>query len=357
MPSTFPVIDLFAGPGGLGEGFSAYSPARGHAGFKVRLSIEMNPFALQTLLLRKFYRAFDEPPDAYHAYVRGSITRDELFAKYPAQYNAVKAEAWSAELGKEPQGAVTKRINSALHAARAWALIGGPPCQAYSLVGRSRMQSSTNPDFEKDHRHFLYREYLGIVARHQPPVFLMENVKGLLSATHGGKRMIHSILSDLREPGRALQLHGQAGLRYRLYSVRQPGKDSHIDQGNDLPDPRSLLVRSEGYGIPQARHRVFILGIHEDVNVTPQFLQPSDAVTVADVIGDLPPLRSMISRGHDSAEAWREAMRGVREQNWYRNPQSKQIRDAAREAKKALPAMAGSELGTGSHWQPWTRTT
>jgi DNA (cytosine-5)-methyltransferase 1 len=217
------------------------------------------------------------------------------------------------------------------------------------------MQSSINPDFENDHRHFLYREYLGIVARHQPPVFLMENVKGLLSATHGGELMIPRILSDLRQPGRALNLHGQAALRYRLYSIGQSADGSLFDQGNDLPEPRSLLVRSEEHGIPQARHRVFILGIRNDIHLTPQTLQPADPVTVADVIGDLPRLRSMLSRGHDSAEAWREAVHGVREQRWYADPQSRLIMATAREAKRALPLLTGTDLGTGHSWQPVTQ--
>jgi DNA (cytosine-5)-methyltransferase 1 len=349
MPPPFPVIDLFAGPGGLGEGFSAFRATRGNAGFKVRLSIEMDAVAHRTLLLRKFYRAFDEPPDAYHAYVRGEIRRTELFAKYSVQHEAAEADAWCIELGERNRGIVAERVESALHGAHAWALIGGPPCQAYSLVGRSRMQSSTNPDFEKDHRHLLYREYLRIVARHRPPVFLMENVEGLLSATHGGDRMIDRILLDLHEPVRALRLRGQAALRYRLFPVGQAKDGLH-----DLPDPRSLLVRSEDHGVPQARHRVFILGIREDLNVTPRILETTDPVSVADVIDDLPRLRSMISRGHDSAEGWREAIRGVREQRWYREPQSRQIRDTAREAKKALSVLTGSELGTGSPWQPWT---
>jgi len=158
---------------------------------------------------------------------------------------------------------VTKRINSALRAARAWALIGGPPCQAYSLVGRSRMQSTTNPDFEKDHRHLLYREYLRIVARHQPPVFLMENVEGLLSATHSGERIFHRILSDLHEPGKALAMHGRARLRYRLYAVGKAAQSSLIAGADSIPDPGSLLVQSEDYGIPQARHRVFVVGIRD----------------------------------------------------------------------------------------------
>ena len=267
MPARFPVIDLFAGPGGLGEGFAAFTPAARQQGFDVRLSIEMDSTAHQTLLLRKLFRAFDEPPDDYYSYVSGRLTREELVARHRTQWQSAQQQVWQAELGRKNQGAVTRRINLALNGARAWALIGGPPCQAYSLVGRSRMQSRINPQFESDHRHFLYKEYLRIVARHRPLVFLMENVKGLLSATHGGERIFHRILSDLHEPGKALRMHGRTRLRYRLYAVGQAAQSSLINRADSIPDPESLLVRSEDYGIPQARHRVLVLGIREDLSV------------------------------------------------------------------------------------------
>ena len=69
-----------------------------------------------------------------------------------------------------------------------WVLIGGPPCQAYSLVGRARR--TNDGTFAEDKKHFLYREYLDILKRFKPAVFVMENVKGLLSAGHGGESMI-----------------------------------------------------------------------------------------------------------------------------------------------------------------------
>src|SRR4029434_6521559 len=81
---------------------------------------------------------------------------------------------------------------------RNWVLIGGPPCQAYSLMGRARIIGKMGrEEFEKDHRHFLYREYLRILAVHQPPVFVMENVKSLLSATVKQQRIFERILIDL----------------------------------------------------------------------------------------------------------------------------------------------------------------
>ncbi|MBV6417427.1 MAG: hypothetical protein CMLOHMNK_02127 [Steroidobacteraceae bacterium] len=355
MPTKIPVIDLFAGPGGLGEGFSAFSRGADRHGFDVRLSIEMDSVAHRTLLLRKFFRSFDEPPDAYWEYVAGRLPQEELFSRYPTHFEAARGRAWQAELGRKNKGVVTRRIGQALRGASTWVLIGGPPCQAYSLVGRSRMQSRTNPGFESDHRHFLYREYLRIVARHRPPVFLMENVKGLLSATHGGQKIFHRILSDLHEPGRALKIDGRTTqLRYRLYPVGQTAQGSLIAGADFIPDPHSLVVRSEDFGIPQARHRVFVLGIREDLDVRAGLLQRSDTVHVEDVIDDLPRIRSTLSREQDSEEAWRDAIAEVRQQTWFRSPDSPELHGAAREATTALGSIACTRLDAGAPWQPWT---
>ncbi len=76
---------------------------------------------------------------------------------------------------------VDKRIQEALNGASDWLLIGGPPCQAYSIVGRSRRQEKIL-DEKKDERVGLYKQYLRILAKHNPAVFVMENVKGILSA-------------------------------------------------------------------------------------------------------------------------------------------------------------------------------
>lgn len=354
MPTTFPVIDLFAGPGGLGEGFSAFIGGASSAhGFDVRLSIEMDPVAHQTLLLRKFFRAFDAPPDDYYAYLAGRLTREELFARHPVQHRLAQRRAWQAELGRRNQGTVTKRINAALGSAQSWVLIGGPPCQAYSLVGRSRMQSRINPDFEKDHRHFLYREYLRIVARHRPPVFLMENVKGLLSATHGGEKIFHRILMDLHDPGRALNMRGRTRLKYRLYPVGQSAQRTLISGADWIPDPDSFVVHAEEHGVPQARHRVFVLGIREDLRVQPALLQHIAPVILQDVIGDLPPIRSTLSREEDSVESWRAAVAGIRAQAWFRNPQTHSLRHTAREARQLLAGVERATLGRGHLWLPY----
>lgn len=354
MSARFPVIDLFAGPGGLGEGFSACRRGPTGSCFDARLSIEMDATAHQTLLLRKFYRAFDEAPEAYFDYIRGCITRQELFARYRDQHHSAQKQAWRIELGRCHPTVVTRRVRAAVAGATSWVLIGGPPCQAYSLVGRSRMQSRTNPAFEDDHRHFLYREYLRIVAKHLPPVFVMENVKGLLSATHGGERIFARILSDLRQPVRALGIRGPSGLRYKLYSVGE-SHSGRLALGEEfMSDSDSFIVRSELYGIPQARHRVFVLGVREDLPSVPNRLQESTAVSVSDVIADLPRLRSTLSRGQDSIGAWRATVGAVISQRWFRQPINDAMRRTAREARQALSTIRTFDLENGGSWLPYT---
>lgn len=350
----FPVIDLFAGPGGLGEGFSSFTNAPKSPGFSVRLSIEMDPIANQTLLLRKFFRAFQTPPREYWEYLAGRITKQELYARYPSEHRSASNEVWQAELGVEDQATVTRRIKSALNDSESWALIGGPPCQAYSLVGRSRMQSKTNPDFEADHRHFLYKEYLRIVAIHRPPVFVMENVKGLISATHSGEKIFNQILTDLRQPGKALAIHGRAGLQYQLYSIAIQDEHRIHSHSNYLPIPESLVVKSEDYGIPQARHRVFILGVREDVCATPSVLIESDRVTVADVIRDLPRIRSTLSRTIDSFENWRDVIGEVTAQPWYRRPSGDEQYRASVTARVELGRIAEHPMDSGVPWRRWS---
>jgi site-specific DNA-cytosine methylase len=139
MNSPIPIIDIFAGPGGLGEGFSSLKSDSGESIFKVKLSIEKDIHAYRTLELRAFFRQFnkDSIPSSYYEYLKGRISREELFGKYPKESSSAKNEAWLIELKNTNQGKVKSRINAALDGSIDWVLIGGPPCQAYSLVGCS----------------------------------------------------------------------------------------------------------------------------------------------------------------------------------------------------------------------------
>ena len=319
MHPQIPIIDLFAGPGGLGEGFSAVRNNQ-QPTFKIALSIEKDAFAHRTLELRAFFRQFVSgcTPDDYYDYLAGGFSREELFAKFPAEAKRAQKEAWHAELGTDgvAPSRVSERIRTALGERSEWVLIGGPPCQAYSLIGRSKIIGEKGiEEYEADHRHFLYKEYLRIIAEHRPPVFVMENVKGLLSAKVNKELMFQRIRKDLSNPTAAV--NGPAkrkSLEYRLVSVVNP-------TGNLLGEvePEDFIVKAEEFGIPQARHRIIILGIRSDIETMPKALIKSAAPTIDDILCDLPKLRSGLSKQEDSGSAWREAITSLASEMWFQN--------------------------------------
>lgn len=128
-----PVIDLFAGPGGLCEGFA--SLIRGESReFDIRVSIEKDPIAHRTLSLRALFRSFPpgKVPEAYYQYIRGEISREQFESDPVVKPHVEKAyaEARCAELGKDDHTEIDAWIREGLAGAREWVLIGGPPCQA-----------------------------------------------------------------------------------------------------------------------------------------------------------------------------------------------------------------------------------
>jgi len=336
-----PVIDLFAGPGGLGEGFSAFRSSAVPA-FRIRLSIEKDAHAHATLLLRAFFRQFPrhEVPQEYYDHLAGKISRDELFDAHRAEARSAQHEAWHATLGVTSPVEIDERITGALAGERDWLLIGGPPCQAYSLVGRSKIIGEIGrKEFEADHRHFLYREYLRIIADFRPTVFVMENVKGLLSAKVNNEGIFSRILADLQHPLEAIygSRHRRGGLSYRLVSLSVPPCELF-----GTFNPGDFIVRAEDYGVPQARHRLIIVGIAERLEATPKLLTPCrPRASVIEAIGDLPRLRSGLSKEPDSAERWCEAVRSIQHAGWLNSPQVNHelrlaIRDDLRTIDRAL---------------------
>jgi DNA (cytosine-5)-methyltransferase 1 len=303
--SSYPVVDLFAGPGGLGEGFASCLNPKGQRRFVGVASIERDEHSHRTLLLRHFLRQFPEGelPDDYYAYLAGRITLDELFATYPGAHWHAQRSALRLSLGEGSHAQVQSLIRERLAGAEKWALVGGPPCQAYSLAGRSRMRGRA--DFDRDERHTLYLEYLRIIADHRPPVFVMENVKGLLSASVEGKSTIARIVRDLSKPGNAIP-GAPEDLTYKLYSLAER------EQVDGQVDPRLFLVRAEEHGVPQARHRMFIVGVRGDLGVRPGTLRKQAPPTVRQTIGHLPAIRSSLSRQADGLQAWLSEIRQLR---------------------------------------------
>ncbi|MGV6874579.1 DNA cytosine methyltransferase [Pseudochelatococcus sp. B33] len=272
------------------------------------VSIERDTFSHQTLMLRHFFRHFPagEVPDDYYDFLAGHITQSELYARHPAAHAHAAQSALRVSLGADTHAEVRRIIGDRLAGNEQWVLVGGPPCQAYSLVGRSRMKG--DPDFMKDEKHTLYLEYLRIIADHRPPIFVMENVKGLLSATIEGKSAINRIVRDLQRPSTAIA-DAPVDLAYRLYSLTEE------EMAEGEVDPRLFLVRAEDHGIPQARHRMFIVGIRSDLKVRPSILRKMAAPTVRDTISSLPAIRSGLSKEKDSRDAWLSAIRQISSMN------------------------------------------
>lgn len=139
-----PIIDLFAGPGGLGEGFSQVGWKEGNPFFNIGLSVEKEASAHKTLRLRSFLRQFpyNQLPKEYFIYLREGRNPEDLYllSQYQKQTIASNREAWNDELraNKEFNEKLDRKIRLALKGRNDWVLIGGPPCQAYSVVGRSR---------------------------------------------------------------------------------------------------------------------------------------------------------------------------------------------------------------------------
>ena len=307
--SPYPVVDLFAGPGGLGEGFAELSTKDSTPAFILIASIEREEFAYKTLVLRHFYRSFkpEDVPDNYYDYLASNISKEELISNNIKHWKKAEETVLQISLGPESHNEVRNLIKQRLHRRKKWVLVGGPPCQAYSLVGRSRMMG--NPEFEQDERHFLYREYLQLIIDHRPPVFLMENVKGLLSAKINGEAVIDKIVKDLSNPVKAIRRR-ENGLEYRLYSLSFSGEI----KGDT--DPKCFIVKAEEYGVPQSRHRMFILGIRSDMEVQPAILERKKTPTVEQIIGDMPKIRSSVSRQEDSIDLWRNIVASINSSVW-----------------------------------------
>ena len=126
--SPYPVVDLFAGPGGLGEGFASLVGEAGDTVYNGVVAIERDEFSHRTLLLRHFLREFpnDEFPDEYYSYLRGDLKIADLYRLYKAQYLEASRSALRISLGPESHAVVTRTITSRLGDRKRWALVGGP---------------------------------------------------------------------------------------------------------------------------------------------------------------------------------------------------------------------------------------
>jgi DNA (cytosine-5)-methyltransferase 1 len=337
------VIDVFAGPGGLGEGFSA---CRKNSPFEIVMSVEAEENAHKTLTHRAFYRRL--PPRGKPELTRCNTLLDKadrqrhlmnLKEKYSSEWQEAQDETlgeptrlgnariWQkleegqalTEEDKEDTEAQT-RVSNRIKQIRAMCkrdktplmVIGGPPCQSYSNAGRNRVRAIEGYKTDEDQRFFLYKEYARVLAEAKPDVFIMENVQGILSAKlANGDKIIPQILETLKRPSSYSDTKKDGKPEYHLYSLSTP-PDGWIKDEPVYKNSRSFLISADQYGVPQTRKRVIILGVKASATRLNPVLQKSQNFmpSVRDVIDSLPSIRSTITNrsnvAKDSEEAWRK---------------------------------------------------
>ena len=304
-----PVVDLFAGPGGLAEGFSACPRPDGRRRYRIALSVEKDRVAHRTLLLRAFLRKFANGfPPQYYDFLNGVVPEEPDWAKlYPRRWAAACDETRCLELGTyEASVFLRDRIEQirSEHGGRT-VLLGGPPCQAYSVIGRSRNAGNARYNADEDDRQSLYEQYVHVLWQLRPAVAVMENVKGMLSARRNGELIFPEVIHRLRHTG------GMGG--YRLFAL---ASRSGAQSWHDGLNPEDFLVNAEAHGVPQARHRVFVICVRHDVagalaeEHLPRLEPGPDTVPLGDIIGAMPRLRSRLSQGDDPG-SWQDAVRAA----------------------------------------------
>jgi len=212
-------IDLFAGAGGLSEGFL-------RAGFNPVAHVEMDKAACNTIRTRLafHYLKSNNKSDIYYSYLKGEVKRAELYQQIPDELlNSVI----NLPIGPEFNETIFSLISEQLNGQDVDLIIGGPPCQAYSLVGRARSEDG----MKSDPRNHLYVQYAKYLEKYKPKYFVFENVLGLKSAKKG------TYLQNMEK------LFLKKGYKMRLYTLA-----------------------ANNFGVLQNRRRVIILGWREDIN-------------------------------------------------------------------------------------------
>lgn len=246
-------IDLFAGAGGLSEGFI-------RAGFTPVAHVEMNKDACDTLKTRTAYHWLcnNNQKEIYYDYLRSEEkSKEDLWNKIPE--NLIKSVI-NKEISEKTLPDIFNVIDNELNNKKVDVIIGGPPCQAYSIAGRARDPHG----MKKDQRNFLYKYYVEFLKRYQPDVFVFENVPGILSAKNG----IHleNIFKAIRKAG------------YNL----------------SLPPNKYQVLNAKNFNVLQDRKRVIIIGWKNELNLSyPEFEEHTPQYEIwKDLFSDLRPLKN-----------------------------------------------------------------
>lgn len=240
----YTIIDLFAGAGGLSEGFV-------QAGFVPIAHVEMDKDACNTLRTRCcfHYLRANNQLDVYYKYLKGEINRETLYASVPAEVtNAVI----NVEISDKTINDTFDKIKLLDKGRKIDMIIGGPPCQAYSLLGRHRKT------MENDPRTLLYLQYGKFLKEFKPKGFVFENVPGLLSAKKG-------------EHFQNLQSYFDK-LGYKVHFK---------------------MLNASDYGVLQKRRRIIIVGWQKDNDMGyPEIKKVSTDAVINDILEDLPLLKA-----------------------------------------------------------------
>lgn len=248
MAKKLTFIDLFAGAGGLSEGFI-------RAGYEPIAHVEMDEAACYTLKTRAAYHYLkaNKKFEEYKKYLRGEITRSVLYNQIP---DHVLNTVINLPISGEHNPKIHKKIDDLLGERTVDLIIGGPPCQAYSLVGRARRKDK----MKGDHRNYLYIHYAKYLERYKPKLFVFENVLGLKSAGAG-------IYLKLME-----NLFDQKGYFMRLFTVE-----------------------ANNFGVLQNRKRVIIIGWRKELEINIpdlEAIRKQSNYTVNDLLIDLPEIQA-----------------------------------------------------------------
>lgn len=244
MAEKLTFIDLFAGAGGLSEGFI-------RAGYEPIAHVEMDEAACYTLRTRAAYHYLkaNKKLEIYKQYLKGEINREYLYSKVPDE---ILKSIINLPIGGDNNPKIHKAIESLLGNRKVDLIIGGPPCQAYSLVGRARSKDG----MKGDHRNYLYVQYAKYLEKYQPKMFVFENVLGLKSAGSG------IYLQNMEK------LFDTKGYNMKLFTVE-----------------------ANNFGVLQNRKRIIILGWQKELKIIPPDLEAvrnNTTYTVKELLSDLP---------------------------------------------------------------------
>ena len=242
-------LDLFAGAGGLSEGFF-------RAGFDPVAHVEMDSAACYTLKTRAAYHWLVENnlENVYIDYLSGNISRDSFYSFVP---ESVLNSVLNYEISDNTLPIIFEKIDKLLGNNRLDMIIGGPPCQAYSLVGRARSETG----MKGDKRNYLYKLYAEFLKKYAPQYFVFENVMGLLSAKD--------------EDG---TLH--------LENMRKLFKDYGYST-------EYRLLNTSDYGVLQNRKRLILIGVKGNhVNFYPEIPVVAKQCVVNELFADLPSIQA-----------------------------------------------------------------